>query len=337
MRATATVNAPASGPVGARLVTIEQRREGEGAVPWILDERGRRMPGYDDGRRLAEVQAGLIRHPGVSTAAADASSEEIELTLRRLHEPAYLSALRDVHSEEPVLLRDLAEPGLEPDTPVCAQAVVTAREGVGAAITAARRILAGARFSYALCRPPGHHAGPAWLGGYCYLNNAAAAADTLHEGAIGRVAILDLDLHYPNGTAALVERMADTTLHSLHGATGANLPWKRVRARSEREHLVTFRSAPRRETYLGEAARCIRTLAGSSDAIVLSLGYDIVAGDPHGAWSFDASIFQRIGELLARTGLPVCVIQEGGYALQSLASCSYAFATGLLGEASEAA
>jgi acetoin utilization deacetylase AcuC-like enzyme len=319
----------------AQLVTIEQRREGEGegAVPWILDERGRRMPGYDDGRRLSEVQAGLMRHPGVSATAADASSEEIELTLRRLHDPDYLSALRGVRSEEPVLLRDLAEPGLEPDTPVCARAVATAREGVGAAITAARQTLAGARFSYALCRPPGHHAGPAWLGGYCYLNNAAAAADTLHEGAIGRVAILDLDLHYPNGTSALVERMADTTLHSLHGATGANLPWRRVRARSEREHLVTFRAAPRAETYLGEAARCIRTLAGSSDAIVLSLGYDIVAGDPHGAWSFDASIFQRIGELLAATALPVCVIQEGGYALQLLASCSYAFATGLLGGA----
>ncbi len=336
MSAATTGDAAAAVSTGARLVTIEQRREGDGAVPWILDERGRRTPGHDDGRRLSEVQAGLMRHPGVSAAAADASSEEIELTLRRLHEPAYLSALRDVRGEEPVLLRELAEPGLEPDTPVCAQAVATAREGVGAAISAARRILAGARFSYALCRPPGHHAGPAWLGGYCYLNNAAAAADTLHEGAIGRVAILDLDLHYPNGTSALVERMTDTTLHSLHGATGANLPWKRVRARSEREHLVTFRAAPRAETYLGEAARCIRTLAGSSDAIVLSLGYDIVAGDPHGAWSFDASIFQRIGELLAETALPVCVIQEGGYALQSLASCSYAFATGLLGAGGEA-
>jgi acetoin utilization deacetylase AcuC-like enzyme len=312
------------------LVTIEQRHERSGAVPWILDERGRRTPGYDDGRRLSEVQAGLMRHPGVRTATADASSEEIELTLRRLHEPHYLSALQGVRSREPVLISELAEPGLAPDTPVCAQAVATAREGVGAAITAARRILAGARFSYALCRPPGHHAGPGWLGGYCYLNNAAAAAHTLHEGGVGGVAILDLDLHYPNGTSALLERMADTTLHSLHGATGANLPWRRVRARSEREHLVTFRSAPRRETYLAETARCIRTLAGSSDAIVLSLGYDIVAGDPHGAWSFDASIFARIGELLATTSLPVCVIQEGGYALQSLARCSFAFATGLL-------
>jgi acetoin utilization deacetylase AcuC-like enzyme len=186
--------------------------------------------------------------------------------------------------------------------------VATAREGVGTAICAARALVAGAHFSYALCRPPGHHAGPGWLGGYCYLNNAAAAAQELHDGGFSRVAILDLDLHYPNGTAALLGRMAGTSLHSLHGCTGANLPWERVRPRTDREHLV----------------------AHSADAIVLSLGYDLVAGDPHGTWSFQAPVFERIGSLLARTELPVCVVQEGGYELDSLADCSHAFATGLL-------
>ncbi len=224
----------------------------------------------------------------------------------------------------------LAEPGLAPDTPVCAQAVATAREGVGAAICAARAIVSGARFSYALCRPPGHHAGPGWLGGYCYLNNAAAAAQALHDGGLAQIAILDIDLHYPNGTSALLERMTSTTLHSLHGSTGANLPWERVRPRTDREHLVAFRSAPASETYLAALARCTQTLARSTDAIVLSLGYDLVEGDPHGTWSFRAPVFERIGRLLARTGLPVCVVQEGGYALESLAQCSHAFASGLL-------
>ncbi|HYM46327.1 MAG TPA: hypothetical protein VES65_09255 [Solirubrobacteraceae bacterium] len=314
----------------SELLMIEQRRERGGGVPWILDARGRRTRGHDDGRRLSEVRAGLMRHRGVRAQTADASGEEIARTLRRLHEPGYLQALERVRGRDPVLLAELAAPGLQPDTPVCAEAVATAREGVGAAIAAARRIVAGARFSYALCRPPGHHAGPGWLGGYCYLNNAAAAAQTLHEGGVGRVAILDLDLHYPNGTSALLERMTQTTLHSLHGSTGANLPWRGVRARTEREHLVAFRSAPRPETYLAAVATAIDTLARSADAIVLSLGYDTVADDPHGSWSFQASIFARIGRLLAGSGLPVCVVQEGGYALRSLARCSHAFATGLL-------
>jgi acetoin utilization deacetylase AcuC-like enzyme len=314
---------------GAQLLMVDQRGERGGAVPWILDARGRRRSGHDDGRRISEVRSGLLRHRGVSARTADASPAEVERVLRRLHEPGYLDALERVRGEDPVLVAELAQPGLAPDTPVCAQAVATAREGVGAAIVAARAIVAGARFSYALCRPPGHHAGPGWLGGYCYLNNAAAAAQTLHDGGVARVGILDLDLHYPNGTAALLERMGGTTLHSLHGATGANLPWARVRARSEREHLA-FRSPPSAETYLEALAACTETLARETDAIVLSLGYDLVADDPHGSWRFDASIFARIGRSLTRAGLPVSVVQEGGYALSSLASCSQAFAAGLL-------
>jgi acetoin utilization deacetylase AcuC-like enzyme len=124
--------------------------------------------------------------------------------------------------------------------------------------------------------------------------------------------------------------MTGTTLHSLHGSTGANLPWERVRPRTDREHLVAFRTAPTTETYLAALANCTHTLARSADAIVLSLGYDLVEGDPHGSWSFRAPVFEEIGGLLARTELPVCVVQEGGYALESLAGCSHAFATGLL-------
>jgi acetoin utilization deacetylase AcuC-like enzyme len=316
----------------SQMQMIEQRGEDAdgGAVPWILNTHGQRTGGHDDGRRLQEVRTGLMRHGGVSARAADASAGEVERALRRLHEPDYLAALERVRGEQPVLVAELAQPGLEPDTPVCARAVATAREGAGAALAAARGMLAGARFSYALCRPPGHHAGPGWLGGYCYLNNAAVAAQTLHEGDVARVAILDLDLHYPNGTSALLERLPDTTLHSLHGATGANLPWGRVRARSGREHLVAFRRPPSPGVYLEALAACTETLAASADAIVLSLGYDLVAEDPHGAWSFDAAIFAQIGRLLAATELPVCVVQEGGYALGSLARCSHAFATGLL-------
>lgn len=316
----------------ARLVLVEQRRERAGTVPWIIDGRGRPTPGHDDERRLAQVRRGLVRHRRVRALSADASTAEVQRTLARLHEPGYLRALERVQDGAPALIAELAEPGLEPDTPVCAQVLATAREGVATAISAARALVAGARFSYALCRPPGHHAGPGWLGGYCYLNNAAAAAQALQDGGFADVAILDLDLHYPNGTAELLRRMPRTTLHSLHGYTGANMPWERVRARTEREHLVSFRTPPPPEIYLAELARATRRAAASAQAIVLSLGYDLVEGDPHGGWAFQPAVFQRIGRLLATSELPVCVVQEGGYALQSLAACSQAFATGLLGE-----
>jgi acetoin utilization deacetylase AcuC-like enzyme len=315
----------------SELLMIERASEDASAAPWILDEDGCRTAAHDDARRLAEVRDGLSRHARVSAQTADVCRDDVERAVRALHDADYLDALDSVRDGDAVLVSELAQPGLEPDTPVCAESVASARESVGIALAAARRILDGARFSYALCRPPGHHAGPAWLGGYCFLNNAAAAAQALRDGGLAHVAIVDLDIHYPNGTAALVERMSGTSLHSLHGATGANLPWHRVRARCEREHLVSFKTPPAPDTYLVALATQLRALAPSADAIVLSLGYDTVAGDPHGAWSFRAPTFERIGALVRGAGLPVCVVQEGGYALESLASCSHAFATGLLG------
>lgn len=320
----------APAPGAPRLLLVEPPCADAGTTPWILDARGHRTTGLDDRRRMSQIRAGLLRHPGVSAHATLASAPDVERVLRDLHEPGYLQALARARGRAPVLIAELAEPGLEPDTPVSAAAVAAAREGVATAIMAAREIAAGARFSYALCRPPGHHAGPAWLGGYCYLNNAAAAARVLRAGGFARVAILDLDLHYPNGTAAILAHMRAMSLYSLHGATGANLPWERVRPRSEREHLISFRAPPSPEVYLTALARCTRALARRADAIVLSLGYDTVAGDPHGNWSFPPSIFTPLGRLLAATELPICVVQEGGYALASLARCSHAFATGLL-------
>ena len=68
---------------------------------------------------------------------------------------------------------------------------------------------------------------------------------------------------------------------------------------------------------------------------MLSLGYDIVASDPHGSWDFSQLIFMEIGEVLACRGLPICVVQEGGYSLDALANCSHAFAAGILMEEDE--
>ena len=308
---------------------VEQRLGRRDAAPWVL-EGGRRLPGHDDNRRLAALRRGLLRHPGVRAIAADARREQVELTLAALHEPGYLLALREVCSDEPVVLPELAPPGLPPDIPVSAGLVAAAHEAVRTGITAAQRVAGGARFTYALCRPPGHHAGPGWLAGYCYLNTTAAAVRTLRQSGVSPVGVLDLDLHYPNGTAAILAPMADVHLHSLHAFPVTNVPALTVSPRSGREHVVELAGSPSAEVYLDAVAASIDALARSGGALVVSLGYDTVAGDPHGSWSLPPAVFAPIGRLLAASGLPVCVIQEGGYALGTLAACSDAFATGLL-------
>jgi len=144
------------------------------------------------------------------------------------------------------------------------------------------------------------------------------------------VAILDLDIHYPNGTAAMAARMTDTSLCSLHAWPVVNVPSQSAQPGGARERVVEFVRAPSEERYLAALSESLDELSCSAAALVLSLGYDTVGGDPHGSWSFAPEIFARVGGLLASCGLPVCVVQEGGYALDSLAACSHAFASGLL-------
>jgi len=313
------------------LLMVEQRQGRDDDAFWVR-EGERLIEGRDSNRRLVELRAGLVRHSRVRPVAADAADEEVQETLAALHEAEYLRVLAELSSAEPVVMPDFAPPGLEPDIPVNKALVAAAREGIRTSITAAERVLSGARFTYAVCRPPGHHAGPAFHAGYCYLNNAAAAVRRLSDGGLKPVGVIDLDLHYPNGTSALIERMGPVAaLHSLHAAPVTNLPPGTPLPRLAGERAVAFLESPDEDTYLAEVAHSIHDLSEIARALVVSLGYDTVAGDPHGDWSFRPEIFAAIGRLLADSGLPVCVIQEGGYALDELADCSHAFVTGLLG------
>jgi acetoin utilization deacetylase AcuC-like enzyme len=325
----------------SELVIIEQRRQaGRGGASLWVREGVERLPGQDSDARLIALRAGLVRHRGVRALDADAADATVARTLGALHEPHYLAALERLEGEEPVVMAEFAPPGLEPDIPINAGLVAAAREGVRTAISAAQRTLAGAEFTYAICRPPGHHAGPAFHAGYCYLNNAAAAVRTLLDGGLRPIGVLDLDLHYPNGTSALLERLPErngdgplATLHSLHAAPVTNVPAGTELPRLPGERALAFDQAPDADAYVAEVAASVEALSASVAALVVSLGYDTVRGDPHGNWGLEPEVFTRIGALLAACERPVCVVQEGGYAVDALAACAHSFASGLLGEA----
>jgi acetoin utilization deacetylase AcuC-like enzyme len=316
----------------SELVMVEQRTNGHDASSVWIREGEVRLEGHDCDARLMALRVGLRRHFGVRTVGAAAGDEELDRALTALHGTHHLEALASA-GEDAAVMPELAPPGLEPDIPVNAALVAAAREAVRTAISAAGRLVDGDQYAYAVCRPPGHHAGPDFIGGYCYLNNAAAAVQALRDGGLTPVGVLDLDLHYPNGTSELVERMgADATLHSLHAAPVTNVAAGTELPRAPRERAHAFAAAPDPVAYLTEVEASLTELAADSAALVVSLGYDTVDGDPHGSWHFGPEVFAGIGRLLAATGLPVCVVQEGGYSLEALAPCSHAFAAGLLGE-----
>ncbi len=317
------------GDRGATLVLVDQRPTPAAAAPWII-EGGRPVVGREGGGRIDAVRAGLARHAATRHESAGADDRTVDDVLGRLHDRGYLAALHGIVSDVPELRPDLAAPGMEADVPVCAGLVHAAREGVRTAISAAARVADGAPFAYAACRPPGHHAGPAWFGGYCYLNTAAAAALTLIDRGFDRVGILDLDLHYPNGTAAVVAAHDRIHLSSLHASPVANAPDGRAVPHSVRERLVAFNGPPSPDAYVAKVGHEIERLAARVDVVVVSLGYDTVVGDPHGDWDLPPAVFRRVGGALAAAGRPLCVVQEGGYAVPRLADCSHAFVTGLI-------
>ena len=84
------------------------------------------------------------------------------------------------------------------------------------ALSAAALVRGGADAAFALCRPPGHHAGPRFAGGYCFLNNAAAAAEWLRENGAERVSVLDIDYHHGNGTQAIFYARGDVQVVNIH-------------------------------------------------------------------------------------------------------------------------
>ncbi len=102
------------------------------------------------------------------------------------------------------------------------------RAAADSARTAAALVASGQPLAYALCRPPGHHAGRSGYGGSCYLNNAAVAAEALRGAGVSRVAVLDIDAHHGNGTQSIFYDRPDVFYGSVHvdpGPAGSPTTW----------------------------------------------------------------------------------------------------------------
>ena len=192
------------------------------------------------------------------------------------------------------------------------------------AVTAAHRVVAGARAAFALCRPPGHHAAADVFGGYCFFNNAAIAAQTVLDAGAARVAILDLDYHHGNGTQAIFEDRADVLFVSLHADPAEEYPFflgyadERGRGAGEGFNLnLPLPLGTDAERYADALARGLARIADfGPDLLLVSLGVDTFAGDPIGRFELQTADFPRLGKRIARLGRPTLFLLEGGYAVE---------------------
>ena len=291
---------------------------------------------------LTHRQLGSVRQPQAFDAAV----------LERIHSPRYLAflasawdqwvALDPANADKDILpsvwptrtFRTDIEPdnfaakvGLysyDAGSPFTAGTWVAARAGADCALSAAQQVLSGDRAAFALSRPPGHHAGADFFGGYCFLNNAALAAQYLRDaGGLAKVAVLDIDYHHGNGTQAIFYDRPDVFFASIHGDPRTEYPFFLGHADETGAGAGAGANLnlplPRGTDYRRWAAALDTALARiqqfGAGALVVSLGMDTFEGDPISGFTLQSSDYLQVGKTLAALGVPTVLVFEGGYAV----------------------
>jgi acetoin utilization deacetylase AcuC-like enzyme len=206
------------------------------------------------------------------------------------------------------------------------------------AVAAANAIKGRCHETYALCRPPGHHARADRAGGFCYLNNTAIAAEVLRR-AHERVAILDTDMHHGQGIQEIFYSRADILYVSIHGDPTNFYP---VVAGYEEERgegagvgfnvNLPMPHGSKEEVFFERVGEALQELERfKPDSLVLALGFDIYEDDPQSQVSVTTDGFERLGVAIGALTMPIVIVQEGGYHIKSLETNACAFFRGLLG------
>jgi len=187
------------------------------------------------------------------------------------------------------------------------------------ALNAAQAIANGDHSAFALCRPPGHHAGRDYGAGYCFLNNASVAANWLSSK--GQVAILDIDYHAGNGTEDIFYEREDVLSISIHADPNFEYPHyigypdERGEGKGFGFHYnFPLPAKTHDESYLktlDETLDLIR--AFKPDYLVISAGMDLYRDDKLGTFKITRKGISKIGKRIASLGLPTVTVMEGGY------------------------
>ncbi|MDA1076382.1 MAG: histone deacetylase family protein [Proteobacteria bacterium] len=201
-----------------------------------------------------------------------------------------------------------------------------ARASANVALTAQAGIRDGAGSAFALCRPPGHHAASDMYGGYCFINNAAVAAQAFLDQGAGRVAILDVDFHHGNGTQQIFYNRSDVMYLSLHGDPDRAFPFylgyqDETGAGNGVGFNFNYPMAPNTNytawgSALDDALKKIHHYG--PDAVVVSLGVDTFEHDPISFFKLTTDDFTRYGAAIGALRLPTLFVMEGGYAVEEI-------------------
>ena len=325
--------------------------------------RGQRVPCFENPSRARFVEQAL-RAAGHTLHAPDSDSASL---LDQVHAPRYLDFLRTAWQQWLALdagnaqlqpfpsvwpvrtLRSDVEPdnfiarlglySMDNGSPMVAGTWAAAKAAADAAASAAAALRAGERAVFCATRPPGHHAGPDFMGGYCFINNPAVCAQALRVGGAARVAVLDVDYHHGNGTQAIFYDRADVLFVSIHGDPRTEYPFYLGHADETGAgaghgfnlNLPLAAASSVAAWFDALEVACARVQRHQPDALVVSLGLDTFAGDPISQFALQRADFTHLGQRLARLGLPTALLLEGGYAAAELGDNAVAVLAGIEG------
>ncbi|MCU4160371.1 histone deacetylase family protein [Acidiphilium sp. AL] len=220
----------------------------------------------------------------------------------------------------------LAYYSFDAGTPITPTSWRAIKSSADTALTASSLITQGERSAFALCRPPGHHAGTDHYGGYCFLNNAAIAAQAMLGDGAARIAILDIDYHHGNGTQQIFYRRNDVLFVSIHGDPDAEFPYRLGFAdetgaadgegMNANYPLPLGTEWPAWSAALDHGLTRIQTYR--PDIVIVSLGVDTYKHDPISQFRLEREHFTRIGERIASLARPTMFVMEGGYAVEDI-------------------
>lgn len=224
------------------------------------------------------------------------------------------------------LIGELGHYCFDTEAPITAGTWQAVYSSAQVALTAQEHMRNGARTAFALCRPPGHHAGSDFMGGYCFLNNVAIATQAFLDQGAKRVAILDVDYHHGNGTQELFYKRGDVLFASIHGDPLDEYPYflgnadetgEGAGAGSNFNYPLALGSGWTEWSAALDDA-CDRIAAYAPDVLVISLGVDTYKEDPISQFKLDSPDYLAMGARIAALGLPTLFVMEGGYAVEAI-------------------
>jgi acetoin utilization deacetylase AcuC-like enzyme len=211
-------------------------------------------------------------------------------------------------------------------TPITPDSWAASYGSAQSALAAPQAVLDGDAAAFALCRPPGHHAGADYCGGYCHLNTAAIAAQAARDAGVARVAILDIDYHHGNGTQDIFYDRGDVFYASVHADPRTDYPffWGHADETGDGEGRGATLNLPLPHGTTIGAFRAAQTAALDAIAafdpglLVVSFGADTWEGDPISHFALTTPDYAVLAADIAARGWPTAIVMEGGYAVDAL-------------------